>query len=463
MGTAGLVSTFDAIPGVGVTELPTPAYASAKNFPEEWFYGGFWGPESSSGVSVGPRSALGHGPFWQGVNIIAGDVGQLPVRVQRRENRGANQRPRWVEVDDSPIEWLLNEEPNDYMTPAIFKETLQLWAILYGNGVAWIQWDRMTGEPVELLPLFPERLTCLKLDDGDYVFYYSFLDGRFVEIDPSETVHIRGLATDGFWGKSAVEVAKDVLGLGIAARQHAAATMRNGGRPSGVIETAYESIDTAARDMLRKEWMKVHGGPAGAALPAVMTSGQKYVPISMNNADSELIELMKLDREQVASLLNLPAFKLNALENAAVRANVAESNRAYHAGTLSRWGVQWGQELKVKLIGPKERRRTRYLVTLDAEMLIAGSPDERANRAAKLVRARLWTRNEGRGAIGDNPVDDGDEFENPAIDTKAGSDDDNTVETVEDMQAELTAIKEQLRLSEATAEGLRAENTKLRG
>jgi phage portal protein BeeE len=169
----------------------------------------------------------------------------------------------------------------------------------------------------------------------------------------------------------------------------------------------------------------------------------------------------------VASLLNLPPHKLNAMENAAVRANVAEGNRAYFSGTLARHANQWGEELKAKLIHHKERRSTRYRVTLDATTLTEGNSDDLMNRAVKGVRGKLLTRNEGRGLIGRNPVEDGDEFENPATSTgEPGSDDDSTVETVEtveDMQAELAAIKEQLRLSEATAEGLRAENHKLRG
>jgi HK97 family phage portal protein len=454
------------MPGQCVTELPTPAYASAQHFPEEWFYGGFWARESSAGIPISPATALGHCPFWQGLNVIAGDIGQMPIRVQRREKAIGDKKAQWVEVDDSPIEWLLNEEPNDFQTPGIFKETLQLWAILFGNGVAAIKWDRMTGDPVELFPLFPERLTCYKLDDGDYILHYSFLDGTTIDFDPSEVVHLRGLATDGFWGKSAVEVARNVLGLGIAAREHAANTLRNGGRPSGTIETTYESIDDAARTKFRSEWMAVHGGARGAGVPAILPMGMKYVPHSMSNAELALLELMKLDREQTASLLNLPPHKLNAMENAAVRANVAEGNRAYHSGTLSRWGNQLGEELKKKLILPGERRRHRYKVTLDADTLTEGNSDERMNRAVKGVRGRLLTRNEARQLIHQNPVPDGDEFENPAIDTNAGSDDDSTVETtetVEDMQAELAAIKEQLRLSEATAEGLRAENHKLRG
>ncbi len=447
--TLPLVSTFDAIPGGGVTELPQAT--ASRDYPEAAFFEGLLGyaPESTSGARVTPMAALGHAPFWQGVNIIAGDIGLLPVCVKRRviDGQGAARRATWAEEFDHPIDRLLNEQPNSYQTPELFKETLQLWALLYGNGCAAIARDRF-GDPEELLPLFPERLYCEKDDAGGPVLIYNLLNGRRIALDPGEVFHIRGLATDGFWGVSAVRVARNVLGLGIAARDHAAATMKNGGRPSGVLETSYESIEDDMRDQLRNEWHVIHGGAAGAGRAAVLTAGTKYVPISMSNTDAQLLELMRLDREQAASLLNLPAHMLNALENAAVRANVAEGNRDYYRRTLARWGGRWGSEAKDKLIAPAERRRTRYWVGVDAESLTGGGPDERMNRAVKGVRGKLITRNEGRELIGENPVDGGDEFENPAIDTNsAGSDEDSSVETreqVEDLQEQVDNLTRRL-------------------
>lgn len=464
---------FDALPGAGVTELPALPRAAAS-WPDDWFFAppglSSLGRSSSAGVRVSPQTAMSHAPFWQGLNIIAGDVGQLPLRVQRRETDGEG-RSRLVEVDDSPIEWLLNEEPNDFQTPDLFKETLQAWAILHGNGCALIGHNR-AGRPEELIPLFPERLTCHRLREGEHVLRYSWLDGGQIDLLPDDVLHVRGLATDGYWGLSAVEVARNVLGLGIAAREHAAGVLKNGGRPSGILEAPFESLDDAARTKLREEWRKVHGGAGGAGAVAILQAGYRYTPLSMTNADAQLMELMKLDRQQVASLLNLPAHMLNALETGSGRANVAESYRDYYRRTLSRWANRWGQECKRKLIDARDRARTRYVVTLDAAVLTEGNSDDRMTRAVQGVRGTLITRNEGRELLGYNPVEDGDEFANPAISTGGpteqgvGSDDDPAVETterVEQLEGDLAALREQLRLAEAEKAGLRAELTTLKG
>lgn len=382
---------------------------------EAWFS---WadGVTSSSGERVGPRSALSHAPVWQAVNIIAGDLGQLPMRVMRRQDDRVADQP------SHPVDWLLNHEPNALQTPSLLKETLQAWALLWGNGIAAIVRDDR-GRAEELIPLAPWRVQSVtqKTDgiDGGYAVVYSTLEGRQLVFTPAEVLHVRGLAVDGHWGRSAVEVARNVLGLGIAAREHASATMRNGSVPGGVI-AAPNAMTADAIRQTRSDWEEVHAGARKASRVAVLTGGATYTPVAMSNRDAELLALMRLDREQVASLFNLPAFKLNALENAAVRANVAESNREYYATTLSRWAMRFGEEATRKLLTRPERRQG-YYVKVDAEALTAGSPDDRMKRASRGVRARLMTRNEGRDLIGLNPVDGGDEFENPAIDVSGSA------------------------------------------
>lgn len=393
----------------------TSRRSAVATTPAEWLGDWYGARMTSAGERIGPAQALGHCPVWQATNIIAGDLGQLPFRVMKRTGE------RCAEVTGHPVEWVLNHEPNEVQTPSVFKETLMTWALLWGNGCAWIDRDEL-GRVRSLIPLAPWRLRVTQDPEAThgfgYMLVYSTLEGRQIGLLPSDVIHIRGLATDGVWGRSAIDVACEVLGLGIAAREHAANTLRNGGRPSGVLETGYESIDDAARTKLRAEWLKVHGGPRGAHTPAILPNLMKYVPIGMSNTDAQLLELMRLDREQVASLFNLPAFKLNALENAAVRANVSESNREYYATTLSRWAMRFSEELGHKLFAPSERRR--YSIKVDAEALTAGSPDDRMRRAVLGVRGKLLTRNEGRELVGLNPVPGGDQFENPATSVGAG-------------------------------------------
>jgi hypothetical protein len=73
-----LVSTFDCLPGASAP-MPVMPHAQVDS---NGYTEGMWhvlaGPSSESGISVTPSTALTHGPVWQGVNLLAGDLGQLP-------------------------------------------------------------------------------------------------------------------------------------------------------------------------------------------------------------------------------------------------------------------------------------------------------------------------------------------------------------------------------------------------
>ncbi|MGL4513821.1 MAG: phage portal protein [Lacipirellulaceae bacterium] len=388
-------------------------------FPEEWFFDWRGGPSEPLGPS--PRRALSHCPVWQAVNIIAGDLGQLPMRVQRREpatgaTKDAPARgERLVATPEHPVDWIINDEPNGVQSPSVFRETLMAWALLWGNGIALVERDAR-GVPLALHPLPPDRTMPVLLEGGGYGIRHTPVAGPAFLLYPADVVHIRGLAIDGFWGRSCIDVAREAIESGLAVRDQVSGSFRNGCRPGGVLSVA-ETLSDGARASLRAEWEAIHRGGKNSGRIAVLVGGATYTPVAMTTAESQAVEMMRLDREFVASLFNLPAFKLNALENAAVRANVEEQGREYYATTLSRWANRFAEELKRKLFPEAERRRRMWEVRIDAEALTAGSPDARMARAATGVQHRLITRNEGRALLGYNPVDGGDEFENPNIDT----------------------------------------------
>ena len=112
---------------------------------EERFFSPLFGAPSQSGETVNPNTSITHAPVWQAVNILAGDMAQIPIEVVRNEGESKI-------VDDShPVHWLFNHEPNSWQTPGEWMETMMLYALLWGNGISVIQ--RKGTEPVALLPL----------------------------------------------------------------------------------------------------------------------------------------------------------------------------------------------------------------------------------------------------------------------------------------------------------------------
>ena len=409
----GLTFQFDAVPGAAA-----PIDVQAAAFPnDDWFFdavGG--GGRADSGVTVSPMSSLGHGPVWQAVNILAGDVGQLPFRKMKRKRRSGTVASQWeTEKDDSHwCDYLFRDSPNDWMTPSQWKETMMAWALLWGNAICVI--ERPRSEEAQLIPLLPDRTWHEHLGKGQYAIYTRLENtGTTVAIDYRDCFHLRGLATDGFWGLSAVQVAKNVIGHGIALQRHGDSVFKNAARPSGYLRKPEGVLSPEARANLRKEWEAIHAGSHNAGRIAVLWEGMEFHPMSMSNEDAQWLEGRKLDREFIASLFNLPAFKLNALENSAVRANLEEQNRDYFNTSLSRWTNKFAEEAHRKLLTEKERRSNKHFFKWFPEAFLRGDTRTRFESYGLAITHQWMSPNEVRQLEDMNPYEGGDEYANPAI------------------------------------------------
>ena len=62
------------------------------------------------------------------------------------------------------------------------------------------------------------------------------MEGSNVILDPSDVLHIPGLGFDGLVGYSPIAMAKNAIGLAIAAEEYGSKFYANGAAPSGVLE-----------------------------------------------------------------------------------------------------------------------------------------------------------------------------------------------------------------------------------
>lgn len=380
--------------------------AMASQSREDMFFspGGIGG--SDSGETVNATTAIGHGPVWQAVNILAGDVGQLPFHKMVRTGRNR-------EKDRShPIQRALQVEPNPWQTPSVWKETMMQYALLWGNAISVIV-PRGRGR-VWLLPLMPDSTSYKEVATGRFRIT-TRINNKEESFPYENCFHIRGLAGNGFWGISAVEAAKNVLGHGLALQKHGNRTFKNDAMPSGVLRTD-SAFNQAAHQNLREEWYKTQGGDNRRSI-AILWEGLEFKPMSMSNEDSQWLEARKLDREFVASLFNLPAFKLNALENSAVRANLEEQNRDYFQTSLSRWTNRFAEEALRKLLMPSEQVSGDHWFKWFPEAFLRGDIEKRYTSYSQGIASRILSPNEARAMEDMNPYDGGDEYINPAIET----------------------------------------------
>lgn len=371
----------------------------------EWATGGMG--KNDAGVAVNGYTALTHCPLWQGVNIIAGDIGQVPIRLVKDEFYDQSSHNAWQ---------LLRVRPNELQSPSLFKETVIQWALIWGNAVCWT--PRMGSRVTDIIPLRPD---CLRPEllgfDGQQIMLYHYtspLSGREFTFFPHDVIHIQGLTGDGVWGYPLHQVARNTIGQGLALEKHGNKQFSNGARPSGVLEHP-QKLSPLARAELREDWNRIHQGSDNSGKIAILWEGMKFNATSMTNIDAQWIEAKKLNRVDCASLLNLPAHKLNALEDSSVRSNLEEQNETYKQMTLTRWANRLDEEFRRKLLTDREWKSDQYRFVFDWDAFMKADIDTLTTVVDRLVKATILNPNEGRARIGLPPRDGGEVYGSPAI------------------------------------------------
>lgn len=386
------------------------APASLSNGSDFW-YEPFGAGRNDAGVRVDGYTALGNCHVWKALNVLAGDVGQLPVKMYRKVGGKSKEVENIAEID------CLRVEPNPWMLPSVYKETSMWVAALWGNSVTWV--FRPTGSTIRLVPLRPDRVKIVIGDEltGDYFYRYTTAAGANIDLDREEVIHIQGLSCNGIWGYSLLDVAKNVLGGTLALDKYVNKKFANGAMPGGVVKHPGKPTPEA-RANFRREWNEIHQGVDNASKIALLAEGMDFMPLFMSMVDAQAAELRTLDREFIAELFNLPLFKLNSLEHSSTRSNLEQQNQDYLQGSLMRWLNRFLEEWQRKILSP-EMRKDGYYYRWVTEALLRGDTTSRFTAYGIAITNRIMNPNEAREREDMEPYEGGDEFGNPNIDPKA--------------------------------------------
>lgn len=203
-----------------------------------------------AGVDVSQSSANGVSAYWNGVCVISGNIGVLDRHLYRRGGSD-DERERAV---SHPVYKLIHGTPNPYMTPQVFWETITSHAVSWGNGYAEIEWDNAL-RPIALWPIMPnviepvvETISYSRGRKASKLWYRYRGSER---IEPEDLLHIHGLGFDGLQGYSPVYLARQSLGLTLAAERFGAALFGNHAIPGLALQHPKE-LSKSAHERLNK-------------------------------------------------------------------------------------------------------------------------------------------------------------------------------------------------------------------
>lgn len=296
------------------------------------------------------------------VEILSNSVAKLPNFLMDSTTRDR--------IDAHPLLHVLNIRPNEAMTPFIRKKVLEGSRLEDGNGYDWIIRNSRTGQVEELIPI-PGNLVTPWRDTGGRVWYTVLhpLTHAPMVLPSSDICHYKGATRDGMKGISVYKRASDVIAAARAAQIYDRMYYENGGQPGGILKTetdlsgyakdangsTLKDTDGAAvtkKELLRREWEKVHAGPSKSHRIAILDFGLDYKPLAASNKDAQFVENKEVSVKDIARFFGVPLYKLQ--EGKQAYGSNEQNAIEYVVSTLHPIVTQYEEEQTWKLLTDTE-------------------------------------------------------------------------------------------------------------
>lgn len=326
----------------------TPIQTDLMN-PVTWFSDMLGGAKTASGVPVTPASSLKVPTVFACVNILANAVAKLPFQLFEHTKTGRSRNKKHA------VYRLLEKRPNPMQTPFSFKHTYEVHRLLWGNAYINIEWD-VWGYPKNLWLLNPANTEPILDIKTQQVWYYTVLpDGTSTFLPSSDVIHLKTLSLDGIKGKSMIQIARELIGSSQAAQQFKGKFFSNGAANNGVLKIAGQ-LSPEAKDAIRQEWENKNTGIENAHRIAILDAGLEFQDIGMPLRDAQFIEGMNYDKSEIATIFNIPLYKVNNLDKATLN-NVEQMAIEFLSDTLDPIITQYEEEFTYKLFTVKEQEK----------------------------------------------------------------------------------------------------------
>lgn len=374
----------------------------------------FMGPTTVTGRHVSPEGALQFVTVYACVRLIAESVGMLPLVLYRRLQPRGKER-----ATEHPLYTLLHQAPNREQTAMELFGNMAGHLALWGNAYCEIELDG-AGRRIGLWPLRPDRMTMdVDPDANEYVYVYEMPTGERVVLPRYRVWHVRSWGTEAGMGKSPIALARESIGLGLAAEEFGARFYANDSRPGGVLRHPGK-LSKDAVTKLRDSWQVAHQGLGNSHRVAVLEEGVEWQQVGIPPDEAQFLETRRFQETQICQLYSVPPHMIGITERSTSwGTGIEEQGISFIKFTLLPYLRRIAQSVTRDLMRPEEKQ------VLFAEHLTAAL--ERGD-----IRARYAAYNTGRTggwlSVNDirdmenlNPLENGDVYLQPLYMTEAGA------------------------------------------
>lgn len=263
------------------------------------------GGASKSGVQVTKDSSLAYSAVWAALVLISETMSTVPLQVFRRTGNG-----REV-YRDHPLYTVLHDRANRYESAQKFREQFAWNMEIAGIGLAEKVRDS-SGIVRELYNINPNDVASYFIgNDGQLNF--KLTSGTV--FGPDKIFFCYGPGQNGLTPRSRLTVARESIGLGLAAQEFGSRFFGQGTHNGGFVQTE-KSLSDGAFARLKDSMQSNYEGLGKAHKLMILEEGLKFSPAGMSNEDAQFLETRKFQIGDIARFFGVKSYMLGDLERA---------------------------------------------------------------------------------------------------------------------------------------------------
>lgn len=333
--------------------------------------------QSKSGETVGLKEAIRCATVFACARVIATGIAQVPLKLFQEDEATDVKRP----AREHPLYRVLHRKPNPWQTSYEFREMLGLHLSLAGR--AYCFKTIVGGRLKELIPFEPGKVTAELGDDGIRIIYkVTGKDGQVRQFDEGLIWHLKGPSWNGWEGMDALDLAREAVGLSIAAEASQGRLHKNGVRAAGVYSVEGTLNGQQHKD-LRKFLADNYAGE-NSGLPMVVDRAAKWLPLALSGVDAQHLETRRFQVEEVCRAMGVMPIMVFSTDKATTYASAEAMFAAHVIHTLAPWWERIEQSIDCNLLTERDDRDGIYAKFV-GQGLLRGSMKDRADYFAKAL------------------------------------------------------------------------------
>jgi HK97 family phage portal protein len=378
---------------------------------------------ASAGKPVTRATAIRVAAVLSAVKTLANDIAKMPLVTY--ETSLVDGRQRTQPALDNHLYSLFKFVPNRWQTSYQLRWFLASQLVMNGNSFCQVIRNQ-AGDVLELVPLNAWNMSVRwdytggktpqkdpKTGEIVPVLCWHYMDGteHMVKFYQEDLWHVtsHNLEGIGVEGASLIALGKEAISVLIAAEEVAGRNFANGLGMGGFITFPPEvEVDEKQAQDVVDRLKKDFSGSQNAGKFTILPFNAKWEKMTFNAQESQLLESRKWNEETVARLFGGAPLvvKLGLGQQNSTYASSSAFLDEYFNTTILPYTTAIEQTISRDLIAPEDR--STIYVRHSADIILRGSPSERAETNAKKIVSGQMTPNEARAQEDMDSIEGGD-------------------------------------------------------